>query len=148
MLGAHLVWSDEDARLGEVGELLRLAPPLALASRAVVLAGDLNALARHDPYPPDLDLHLARAAIDKYGRPPRYEVIDRLLAAGWVDALHTRRRTDRWVTARREGDGHAVDTRSDYVLISPPLTAHLLGAEVVDVGQASDHHAVVAVLGV
>ncbi len=146
VLGAHLVWRDEDARLAEVDHLLRLAPPAALAARAYLLAGDLNALVRHDPYPADLDARLARVQIHKYGRPPRFDVTDRLLGAGWVDALYAAP-GERWVTARRQRHGHVVDTRSDYVLLSPSLATRLTAADVVDVGAASDHHAVVADLG-
>jgi exodeoxyribonuclease III len=146
VLGAHLVSNDEGARLLEVGEILTIAPPEALRTRAYVLAGDLNALARHDPYPADLNDRLDRAGIHKYGQPPRFEVMDRLLDAGFIDALREEPRPYRWVTARRERRGEVVDTRTDYVLLSPPLAKRLVAAYVVDVGQASDHHAVVVEL--
>ena len=142
VLGTHLVASDEGSRLPEVGELLRIAPPEALRTGMYALAGDLNALTRRDPYPADLDDQLSRAGIHKYDHPPRFDVMDRLLAAGWIDALRERPRSDRWVTARRGRDGQVVDTRTDYVLLSPPLAQRLVTAEVVDVGSASDHHAV------
>jgi exodeoxyribonuclease III len=142
VLGTHLVSSDEAARLGEVDVLLGIAPPEALRSGAYALCGDLNALARHDPYPVDLADRLSRAGIHKYGHPPRFEVMDRLLGAGWVDALHERPASPRWVTARRGLPGAAVDTRTDYVLLSPALAGRLVWADVIDVGAASDHHAV------
>jgi exodeoxyribonuclease-3 len=145
VLGTHLCARDEPSRLAEVDALLRLVPPDALQRGAYLLAGDLNALARHDPYPPDLAARVARAGMDKYGHPPSFAVIDRLLAAGWVDALHAAPRSDRWVTARRERQGEVVDTRTDYVLLSPRVAQRLEVAEVVDVGTASDHHAVLAV---
>jgi len=148
VVGAHLHANDEDSRLVEVEALLDIVPPDALRSGDWVLGGDLNSISRHDPYPRDLDDHLARAGVHKYGHPPRFDVMDRLYAVGWIDALRERPNGQRWVTARRaRGEaGAAVDTRSDYVLLSPSLLPRLIAADVVDVGGASDHHAVVAEL--
>ncbi|HKE14854.1 MAG TPA: endonuclease/exonuclease/phosphatase family protein [Kofleriaceae bacterium] len=148
VIGAHLHANDEDSRLVEVEALLGIAPPDAVRAGEWVLCGDLNSLTRHDPYPPDLDQHLARAGVHKYGHPPRFEVMDRLFAAGWIDALRERPRDGRWVTARRaRGDeGVSVDTRTDYVLLSPAPAARLVAADVIEVGGASDHHAVMAEL--
>jgi exodeoxyribonuclease III len=148
VLGAHLHANNEDSRLVEVSALLAIAPSDALRTEAWILCGDLNSIARHDPYPADLDDRLDRAGVHKYGHPPRFEVMDRLFAAGWIDALHERPRSDRWVTARRARGvpGAVVDTRTDYILFSTALAARLVGAEVIDVGSASDHHAVVAEL--
>ncbi len=144
LLATHLVSSDEDSRLIEVDQLVTLISPERLAARPCMLVGDLNALDRDDPYPADLDRLLAAAGVDKYGHPPRFEVMDRLRAAGWNDALRTRPRSDRWVTARRDRGGVVVNTRTDYILVSAPLAARLTGADVIDVGSASDHHALVA----
>ena len=148
VIGSHLHANDEDSRLLEVEVLLRVAPREAVQSGALMLCGDLNSLTRHDPYPPQLDEHLALAGVHKYGHPPRFDVMDRLFAAGWIDALRERPRAGRWVTARRARgvDGAVVDTRSDYVLLSPPLLSRLVAADVVEVDGASDHHAVVAEL--
>jgi exodeoxyribonuclease III len=148
VIGAHLHANDEESRLVEVDRLLAIAPPEAVRAGNWILCGDLNSLTRHDPYPPDLDQHLARAGVHKYGHPPRFEVMDRLFAAGWIDALRARRRDGRWVTARRaRGDaGAVVDTRTDYVLLSPAIAARLVDADVIEVGGASDHQAVVAEL--
>lgn len=146
VLAAHLHANDEDSRLVEADELVAVAPPEAVRSGAYLLCGDLNALSRADPYPDDLDERLARAGVDKYGHPPRFDVMDRLGEAGWIDALHARPRSTRWVTARRGPPGATVDTRTDYVLVSPALEPRLAGADVVDVAGASDHHAVVAEL--
>lgn len=147
VLATHLHANDEDSRLVEADELLAIAPADALRSGAYVLCGDLNSLTRHDPYPDELDDQLARAGVHKYGHPPRFEVMDRLLAAGWVDALRARPDGAGWVTARRGPSFAPVDTRTDYVLLSPPLEPHLHAAGVIDVGGASDHHAVAAELG-
>lgn len=148
VIGAHLHADDEESRLAEVDALLAIVPPEELAAGNWVLAGDLNSISRHDPYPADLDAHLVRAGVHKYGHPPRFDVMDRLFAAGWVDALRERPNGPRWVTARRaRGEpGAIVDTRSDYVLLSSPLARRLVAADVVDAGGASDHHAVVAEL--
>ncbi len=127
VVGAHLAARDEDTRLAELPALMR---------PGAVIAGDLNALSRHDPYPADLDARMRAAGIDKYGHPPRFDVTDRLFAAGWTDTL---RGGARWATAVRKG----VETRTDYVLVPAGLAAT---GEMIDVGGASDHHAVVATL--
>jgi exodeoxyribonuclease-3 len=61
-----------------------------------------------------------------------------------VDTLRHRPASSRWVTAHRERGGEVIDYRTDYVFASPRMAERLLGADVVDVGQASDHHALVA----
>ena len=71
--------SNEDARMGEVSVLERIAAPLLATNRDVVLAGDLNALARHDPYPADLAARFIRAEIDKYGQ--RFSALQFLLSS-------------------------------------------------------------------
>ncbi|MBB2908859.1 exodeoxyribonuclease-3 [Streptosporangium becharense] len=146
VLGTHLVWKDEGARLTEVDEILRVVPPETLAERDCVLLGDLNALSRDDPYPADLGDRLIAAGIGKFGSPPRLDVMDRLHEAGWADALRAAPRSPHWATTPRERNGVRVDTRTDYVLLSPPLAARLAWADVVDVGTVSDHQPVVAVV--
>ncbi len=146
VFGTHLDAHHESLRFVEVRWLRTRAPPERLAREACLLAGDLNSLSRADPYPPDLAARLAEAHIDKYGHPPRFEVMDDLFAAGWIDTLAGRPAGAPWITARRQNDGVAIDFRTDYVLVSPPLAPRLRAARVVDVGEASDHHAVVAEL--
>lgn len=145
LLGTHFDAHDEDLRLVEaryVGGLVRAAAPgLAL------LVGDLNSLSRKDPYPPDLEDLLRRAEVTKYGLPPRFDVMDELLAQGWVDALRLRPADARWVTAPRERRGVRFDARTDYVLTSPDLAARLVAAEVVPCAGVSDHEPVLATFG-
>ncbi len=144
VLGTHLNAGSEDRRVSEARWLLSLVPPARLAAGLWALAGDLNALSRRDPYPADLDARLAAAGIEKYGSPPRFDTMDTLEASGWADALLLRPRSGRWATALRGRAGAQVETRTDYVLLSPPLAGRLALADIVDVGAASDHHAVVA----
>ncbi|WP_438018791.1 endonuclease/exonuclease/phosphatase family protein [Sorangium sp. So ce315] len=146
VLGTHLNAGSEDRRVTEARWLLSLVPPARFAAGLWVLAGDLNGLSRHDPYPADLDARFAAAGIEKYGSPPRFDTMDTLEASGWVDALVLRPRSARWVTAVRGRAGAQVETRTDYVLLSPRLTGRLVQAHVIDVGASSDHHAVVAEL--
>jgi exodeoxyribonuclease-3 len=161
VFATHLVATDDDARAREVARFVELLGPRDLGAEPVLLIGDLNALSRRDPYPDDLGEQLARAGIRKYGQPPRFDVMDSVFARGFVDSLaceeaegggagerargaRARARARDWVTARR-GPPHArVDTRTDYVLLSPSLLGALVESRVVDVGDASDHHAVVA----
>lgn len=150
LFGAHLIAANEDARLAETAVLLSLVGPCLARGDEVILAGDLNALSPGDPYPGDLDERFARLGIVKYGRPARFDVMQRLFAAGLVDVLARRADGAPWVTAvrgRRDGgidDGERVDTRTDYVLLSPSLAPRLRGCGVVDVRDASDHHGVYA----
>ncbi|WP_437972399.1 endonuclease/exonuclease/phosphatase family protein [Sorangium sp. So ce260] len=146
VLGTHLNAGSEDRRLTEARWLLSLVPPARFAAGLWALAGDLNALSPRDPYPADLDARLAAAGIEKYGSPPRFDTMDTLEAFGWADALLLRPRSPRWATALRGRAGALVETRTDYVLLSPRLAGRLALAEVIDVGAASDHHAVVAEL--
>ena len=143
VLGTHLVWNDEDARLLELQALLRVA---SSSSSSLLLAGDLNALSRADPYPADLGERLADVGIHKYGLPPRFDVTDALRAAGFVDPLPSSSSSSPpalWWTARREHQGQAVLTRSDYLLLSAALAPAVQRSFVVDAAGAADHNAVV-----
>lgn len=150
LFGTHLVAANEDARLAEAEVLLSLVAPSLSRGAEVIVAGDLNALSPGDPYPEDLDERFARLGIVKYGRPARFGVMRRLFEAGLVDALARRAEGAPWVTAvrgRRDGgidNGERVNTRTDYVLLSPSLVPRLRGCGVVDVRDASDHHGVYA----
>ena len=87
---------------------------------------------------------LRRAGTDKYGHPPRFDVIDDLEEYGWVDTLRERPASPKWVTARRNRGGVTIDYRTDYVFASPRMSERLLSSEVIDVGDISDHNALVA----
>jgi exodeoxyribonuclease III len=167
LFGAHFVATNDDARLREVEVFAELLAQRRAAGRAAhaLLVGDLNALSRHDPYPADLEDQFRAAAIRKYGEPPRFDVMDRVFSLGFVDTLGLaegwrpsqragtagapRTTSDAgvdqpWVTARR-GPSHArVDTRTDYVLVSSSMRSWVRGSGVIDVGDASDHHAIFA----
>lgn len=144
LFGTHFDAHHENLRFVEARYLRSLLEPATFREGAFLLAGDLNSLSRKDPYPVDLADRVRRAGIDKYGHPPRFDVIDELEGFGWVDALRHRPAASRWVTARRERGGEVIDFRTDYLFASPRLAERLLAADVVDVGQASDHHALVA----
>ncbi len=142
--GAHFDAHGESPRLVEARYLRSLLDPAAFAREPHLLAGDLNALSRRDPYPADLAERVKAAGTDKYGHPPRFEVVDELEAQGWVDALYRRGPPPRWVTARRDRGGVRIDYRTDYLFASPALAAGLVDAAIVDAGGASDHDPVVA----
>ncbi len=146
ILGTHLISRDQQARRAEIEELARLVPSSELATGNYLLLGDLNAFCRLDPYPDDLDEQLQRTGIHKYGHPPSFGELDRLLGHGWVDALSRRAPGTPWVTARRSGHGHTVETRTDYALLSRPLAERLVAAEILDIGDCSDHNPVIVTL--
>jgi exodeoxyribonuclease-3 len=137
----HFDASSEDLRLKDARKVNSLAA--GPAEGFALLAGDLNALSPRDPYPPDFDARLVAAATDKYGHPARFDVIRTLEAFGWSDTLHATS-PEHWVTAHRDRGGVPIDTRTDYVFVSPRLLPHLLRARVVDTHGASDHNAVAA----
>ncbi len=144
MLVTHFDSHNEEARLREVEALRRHLGDLR---GEIVLAGDLNAISPHDPYPDDLAQRVLRAGVDKYGHPPRFDVMKALLADGWIDLLAHRPAGSPWVTAPRDRGGVHIDWRTDYILASPALARWPAQAEVVDMSEASDHHGVLAVLG-
>ncbi|WNG27186.1 endonuclease/exonuclease/phosphatase family protein [Cystobacter fuscus] len=144
LFAAHFDSHHENLRFVEARYLRSLLDPSAFAQGAFLLAGDLNSLSRADPYPVDLADRVRRASLDKYGHPPRFDVIDELEGFGWVDALRRRPASSRWVTARRQRGAEILELRTDYLFASPRLAERLLGADVVDVGAASDHHALTA----
>jgi exodeoxyribonuclease-3 len=147
VLATHFDAKGEDQRLRDAHTLCGLVAPDRLQRERVLLAGDLNALSRRDPYPPDLD-HLLRAAgSDKYGHPPRFEVMELLERQGYIDLLHHRSAPATWVTAQRERGGVQIDFRTDYLLASPLLARELTETRVLDGGKASDHEPVIARVG-
>ena len=82
--------------------------------------------------------------MNKYGHPPRFEVIGELEAAGWIDTLRARASEEQWVTAERNYGGVRLDFRTDYIFVSPWLAERLLGTRIIDTTGISDHHAVVS----
>jgi exodeoxyribonuclease-3 len=144
VFGTHYDAHEEDLRLVEARYLCALLEPETFREGLYLLAGDLNSLSPRDPYPPDFAERLLVSETDKYGHPPRFSVMDRLESFGWVDTLYHQGPPSQWVTARRNRGGVAIDYRTDYILASPRMAERLVHAEVVDVGEASDHQAVVA----
>jgi exodeoxyribonuclease-3 len=144
LFGTHYDAHNEDLRLIEARYLSSLLSQATLREGLFLLAGDLNSLSRRDPYPSNLDELLRAAETQKYGHPPRFDVIDTLESFGWVDALYHRQQPAEWVTARRQNNGVQIDYRTDYIFASPRMAERLLSAEIVDVGDSSDHQAVVA----
>ncbi len=144
LFGTHFDAHHEKLRYVEARYLRSLLEPTAFREGQYLLAGDINSLSRRDPYPVDLADRVREAGTNKFGHPPRFDVIDDIEGFGWVDTLLHRPASPRWVTARRHRGGVTIDYRTDYVFASPPMAERLVSAEVVDVGEASDHNALVA----
>lgn len=139
ILGTHFDSHGEDQRLRDARTLCTIAHPTRLASERVLVAGDLNALSTRDPYPADLAAQLQSAGTEKYGMPPRFEVMPLLEQHGLVDL-----RPEPWVTAMRDRGGVRIDYRTDYLLASPSLAARCDRVEVIACEGASDHEPVLA----
>jgi exodeoxyribonuclease-3 len=144
LFGTHFDAHHEKLRYVEARYLRSVLDAAAFREGQYLLVGDLNSLSRKDPYPVDLEDRLRQAGTDKYGHPPRFDVIDDVEGYGWVDTLLARPATSKWVTARRNRGGVTIDYRTDYVFASPRMAERLLAAEVIDVGDASDHNPLVA----
>ncbi len=144
VFGAHFDAHEEDLRLTEARYLNSRLDFALFQNRPFMLLGDLNSLSRRDPYPPDLADRVRAAGLNKYGHPPRFEVIGELEAAGWIDTLSARASEEQWVTAERNYGGASFDFRTDYIFVSPWLAKRLLDTRIVDTTGISDHHAVVS----
>lgn len=152
VFGAHLDSHGESLRFVEARYLRAQINPEAFSAQPFLLMGDLNALSPHDPYPANLGALLLRARVDKYHHPPRFEVMEELLAFGWADLLRDRA-AGAWITAPRDRGGVSIDYRTDYILASPALAQRSARCEVIEVsadpraGGPSDHRPVVAEFG-
>lgn len=144
LFAAHFDSHHENLRFVEARYLRSKIDPAAFAAGRFLLAGDLNSLSRRDAYPADLPQRVAAAGTDKFGHPPRFDVVDELEAAGWIDLLHARGTPRDWVTARRDRGGVHIDYRTDYLFGSPAMASSLESISVLNAGDASDHDAVIA----
>lgn len=144
LFAAHFDSHHENLRFVEARYLRSRIDPQRFAKDRFLLAGDLNSLSRRDPYPADLEMLLSAAGTDKYGHPPRFDVVEELEAAGWIDLLHFRGAPAQWITAKRNRGGVHIDYRTDYLFGSPSLADGLESVSILPAGDASDHDAVVA----
>jgi exodeoxyribonuclease III len=149
VLGTHFDAHGEDERVRDARTLCDLAPRRRVLEERVLVAGDLNALTRRDPYPADLEALLRAAGTTKYGLPPRFDTMEILDRQGFVDLLHRDRSAPRrsgapWVTAVRSKGGVRIEYRTDYLLASPALALGALETSVLDSDGASDHEPVIA----
>lgn len=145
VLGAHFDSKNENLRFVEARYLRSLLDPADFKQGLYVLAGDLNALSRHDPYPADLESLLRQSMTTKYHLPPRFEVMEELAEFGWLDGLYLKPPA-RWITAPRNRGGVHIDYRTDYLLFSPKLAQRVAQVEVVSIDNESDHYPLQAVL--
>jgi endonuclease/exonuclease/phosphatase family metal-dependent hydrolase len=126
----------EELRMAELDELL---PALSGEREPLLLMGDFNSTAPYHPHRSDG----TRSADDTDGVPRR--VVQRLLDAGWVDAVH-RARPDE---ARHSVTTESPATRVDYIWLRPALADALQDAAVEQghgAREASDHFPVRALL--
>jgi exodeoxyribonuclease III len=139
IFGTHFDSHGENQRLRDARTLCKIAHRDRIAAERVLVAGDLNALSTRDPYPHDFADKLQSAGTEKYGMPPRFEVMPLLEGHGLVDL-----RPDPWVTAMRDRGGVRIDYRTDYLLASPALASECKNVEVIASAGASDHEPVLA----
>jgi exodeoxyribonuclease-3 len=147
IFGAHFDSHHENLRFVEARYLRAQIPREEFLSGYYLLGGDLNSLSKRDPYPQDFAEKVKQAGVEKYGQPPRFEVIQEIEDFGWVDTLWSKKTPENWVTAPRDRGGVHIDYRTDYLFASPKLAENLVSTEIIDTTNASDHHAVVANFG-
>jgi len=145
ILGAHFDAHNENLRFVEARYLRSLLDGAEFREGLYALAGDLNALSAHDPYPPDLEALLRQSMTTKYHLPPRFEVMEEMAEFGWLDGLYLHP-PSRWVTAPRYRGGVHIDYRTDYLLFSPRLAGRVAQVEVVPLNDESDHFPVLGLL--
>lgn len=130
----HLVANSEDDRLQEINWFLE-------QDRSGILAGDLNSLCSNDPYPSDFAPRLKESDLDKYGHPPRHDVMTRLTEAGWSAPAPE----GDWVSRWRYESNPPLPTRTDYILAKGDARKSLQQIKVVPLkNKESDHSPVVA----
>jgi exodeoxyribonuclease-3 len=144
LFGTHFDSHHENLRFVEARYLRSLIDRAVFGTDFLLLVGDLNSLSPQDPYPNELAHSLVASGTNKFGHPPRFEVVSDLLDFGWVDTLRSLRSHGKWATAVRDRGGVLIELREDYIFASPALSKCLASVEIVDAGSASDHSAVVA----
>lgn len=135
--------SDEEKRLAQIDRVLAA---LEGERMPTVLMGDLNAAAPYEPFDFDAASPKVRQRLaDRGRREPDYDVVERIVRGGWIDAYHR---------ARPHEPKHTYTTgfpaaRFDYIWLSSDLTHRLADADVERGGFApycSDHYPVWASL--
>ena len=144
LFAAHFDSHHENLRFVEARYLRSLIDPDRFATCKYLLAGDLNSLSARDPYRDDLAERVLAAGTNKFGHPPRFEVIEELEAMGWIDLLHFKGAPSQWITARRNRGGVHIDYRTDYLFASPTMARSLKAIKILDAKGTSDHNPVVA----
>ncbi|HEX7963207.1 MAG TPA: endonuclease/exonuclease/phosphatase family protein [Candidatus Saccharimonadales bacterium] len=119
IVNAHLDPWKEESRDREIARLLSGLQP----GQPTIITGDFNSLSRQDNYPPELLAQLQAKGISKFGTQSlELRVIDRLLAAGYVDVFAAAGQFQPTVpSAFNQDKDHEVPVRVDYMFVSPDL---------------------------
>lgn len=142
----HLSPKDEDWRMKEVNRLTELLH--TAKTQGCLLLGDLNALSPYDQYPSSLAAELQERGIVKFGNPSRFDMIQKLLDAGWVDGLNLEQKAIPLQMTVREGseDKDHLNLRLDYIFVNRPLVSRIQKLSILDTEmsrKASDHFPVI-----
>ncbi|HSW99788.1 MAG TPA: endonuclease/exonuclease/phosphatase family protein [Patescibacteria group bacterium] len=115
----HLDPWQEASRDREIARLLDTLTP----GRPTIITGDFNSLSRQDNYPSELLGQLQANGISKYGKTAlEYAVVDRLLAAGFVDVGAAKANFEPTVPSAFNTDkDHEIPVRVDYMFVTPDL---------------------------
>lgn len=145
----HLTPDTEDLRHPEIDLIVN--SQRAYQNR--ILMGDMNSLAKHDNYPPQVieifnDTQLKKFTTDSK---LRFDAIDKIISSGYHDsAQHLGKNEESTIpTEINQDPAHNTKLRLDYIFVSKPLLPHLADYSVIKNGltnKASDHHPVVITL--
>ena len=148
IVGAHLNPGTEEVRVAEIETIIGAQK----TCENKIIAGDLNALSRKDGYSPTLIASFNEKQKEKFtlNGSPRYEAIDKILAAGYKDAAVVfNQNLFTTVPTPSNKDGAHASLRLDYFFMSESLVAHLVEYKVLKneiTDNASDHYPVVMAL--
>lgn len=143
---AHLSPKSEDWRIKEIGRINKLLS--RYFNSTMILMGDLNSLSHEDPYPDSLNGQLKKYGITKFGDGPRFDVVNKLIKAGWNDTFILNKNTDLQVTVKKESaDKDHLNLHLDYIMVNNILLSKIKKVSILDTKKtriASDHSPVIA----
>lgn len=148
---AHLSPKSEDWRLVEVNQINQILKENI--NLPLLLLGDLNSLSDQDPYD-SLQEKLQKEEIIKFGVPPRFEVVNKFINAGWIDKLpdlYYPQNPLQITVSEQADDKDHLDLRLDYIMINKVLVKSILKYQIIRdkiALKASDHYPVAVDLNI